>query len=157
MRGMQAIRFTVTALMFAGVVGVTAWSAVFGSSNVSGTFVVVQTVALLMAAGHALILCWLSASTAYEPRSNRPLGWLRAEATSLVVVIVLGTAVLAASISAIRDAPYSLTAVPVALCGAAGMAVCAVAYAAGRMSVLLRGRRRQHKRRRKARPTSSRA
>lgn len=154
---MQAIRFTITAMMFAGVVGVTAWSAVFGSSKLSGTFVVLQTVALLMAAGHALTLCWLSASTAYEPRSNRPLGWLRAEATSLVVVIVLGTVVLAASVSAIRDAPYSLTAVPAALCGAAGMAVCAVAYATGRVSVLLRGRRKRSRRRRKARSTSPQA
>lgn len=155
MRGTHAIRFTVTAAMFGAVIGVTAWSAVQGPNRFSDTFVVLQTAALLMAASHALVLCWLSASTAYEPRSHRPLGWLREEAATLVVVIMLTMAVLAASIGPIRDAPYSLTVVPVVLCGAAGMAVCAMAYATGRISVLLRARRRERKRRRKVRATSS--
>ena len=156
MRGAHNIWFPITAVMFALVAAVTAWSAIHGPSKVFSTFVGLHAAALLMAAVHTLTLCWLSASTAYEPKNLRPLGWLRAEAAVLVVAVALAVTVLAASIDAVGDAPYSPIAVPVALCGAGGMAVCAMAYAVGRLSVLLRKRQRRRKRRQTS-ATSTRA
>lgn len=128
--------FGASALTWLAVVGTTGWAVT--QSPRGDDFMTFQTAVLAAAALQALYQCWVSASTWIEPRSLRPLGWMRTELALMAMTALLGATVIAASGLVLGRAGTMPLGMSLATCGALALSFCALGYAAGRIGLLVR-------------------
>lgn len=145
MRSCRVGPFGATALGLVAVAVTYGWS-VAQAPGVGGTgFALARATVLGLAAAQALHLCWLSAARWLVPAASPSRGWRRTEFALMTAAATLALAVMGVCIETLASEARIMLAI--ALCGALALALCALAYACGRIALLLRKRykRRQHR------------